>query len=413
MSHALVKSSTQTTLPAITTAEEMEVIKKQFFPHNATPTDIQYCMAVANRLGLNPLTKEVQFVGRRAQIKKEIPSSNPNNPPRIVEEWAEKVDPMVGRDGYLAIAHKTGQFAGIETSSALKETPKMSPSGEWAYIKTLVATSKVWRRDTEMPFCVEVSFHEYAQTTKEGKLTKFWAEKPDTMLKKVAESQALRKAFNIHGVYSAEEMGVGYVGEDGNIVTDHESQAVPRKPATLHTINPTASSSAPNTSGEVVSAEYEEAVVETTVDPLITASQCEELEKKIVEYNADYAQFLGFMNVNNLAEITQSAFGTANAALETKRRQAEAAAKKAAQQSTQSQETPNEEEQAGLFSSSKPAASSMNDIVSALVGKNIHYELDDEGTVWVKLNFNDGANKEFVKGLSFKWDASAKMWFWK
>lgn len=410
MSHALVKTNTQAALPAITTAEEMEVIKKQFFPHNATPTDIQYCMAVANRLGLNPLTKEVQFVGRRAKIKKEIPSSTPGNPPRIVEEWAEKIDPMVGRDGYLTIAHKTGQFAGIETNSTLKETPKMASNGEWSYIKTLVATSKVWRRDTEMPFCVEVSFHEYAQTTSEGKLTKFWAEKPDTMLKKVAESQALRKAFNIHGVYSAEEMGVGYVGEDGNIVTDHESQAVPRKPATIHAINPVA---AQQQVADTVTADYEVMPQELAGGPLITTSQCAELERKIVEYEVDYAQFIGFMNVNNLSEITQSAFGTANAALESKRRQTEAAAKKAVQQAAQSTEASVEEDQAGLFSSSKSAASNMNDIVSALVGKNIHYELDDEGTVWVKLNYNDGANKEFVKGLGFKWDTSAKMWFWK
>jgi hypothetical protein len=327
---------------------------------------------------------------------------------------------MVGRDGYLTIAHKTGQFAGIETSSTLKETPKMAPNGEWSYIKTLVATSKVWRRDTAMPFCVEVSFHEYAQTTQEGKLTKFWAEKPDTMLKKVAESQALRKAFNIHGVYSAEEMGVGYVGEDGNIVTDPESQAVPRKPATVHQIHPAAtstatSSSAPNNTGNIAEAEYEEVGGnnEPTVDPLITPAQCESLARKIEEVGADHAQFLGFMNVNSLAEITQSAFGTANAALESKRRQTEAAAKKAAQQTANTQETAQTEEQGDLLSYSKPAAADMNDIVSALIGKNIHYELDDEGTVWVKLSFNDGANKEFVKGLGFKWDAPSKMWSWR
>ena len=39
------------------------------------------------------------------------------------------------------------------------------------------------------------------------------------MIKKVAESQVLRKAFNIHGVYCPEEMGAGYVTEGGDIVT--------------------------------------------------------------------------------------------------------------------------------------------------------------------------------------------------
>jgi|GEM_PF-2800917 len=38
-------------------------------------------------------------------------------------------------------------------------------------------------------------------------ITKFWREKPETMLKKVAESQALRKAFDISGLYSVDEVG--------------------------------------------------------------------------------------------------------------------------------------------------------------------------------------------------------------
>ena len=36
---------------------------------------------------------------------------------------------------------------------------------------------------------------------------------PETMLKKVSQSQALRQAFAISGVYSPEEMDTGFRGE--------------------------------------------------------------------------------------------------------------------------------------------------------------------------------------------------------
>lgn len=195
--------------------DELEIIKKQFFPQTATLLEMEYCFAVANNLGLNPLTKEVQFVGRRAKIKE-----------GNIEKWVEKIEPMVGRDGFLAIAHRTKDFAGIETTSAVKEAPKLNASGEWDSIKTLVATCKVFKKGVEKPFVVEVAYNEYVQTTNEGKPTKFWAGMPDTMLKKVAESQALRKAFNINGVSSAEEMGVGYIDESGKLIVDTESSAV-------------------------------------------------------------------------------------------------------------------------------------------------------------------------------------------
>jgi hypothetical protein len=56
------------------------------------------------------------------------------------------------------------------------------------------------------PVIVEVSYNEYVQKTSSGEIAKFWKEKPETMLKKVAESQALRKAFDITGLYAEEEL---------------------------------------------------------------------------------------------------------------------------------------------------------------------------------------------------------------
>ena len=194
MSNALVKMDFD--------KEQMAVIESQFFPSGASKAEQQYCFSVARELCLNPITKEIFFVKRRQKIG---------------DTWINKVEPMVGRDGFLAIAHRTNQFAGIETSVSIRDVPQLENS-QWVFRKQLVAECMVWRKDSSKPFTAQVAYNEYCQKTNEGAPTKFWAEKPETMLKKVAESQALRKAFNICGVYSPEEVGAGFELSNGEIV---------------------------------------------------------------------------------------------------------------------------------------------------------------------------------------------------
>lgn len=184
--------------------EQMAVIESQFFPQGASKAEQAYCFSVARELSLNPITKEIFFVARRQKIN---------------DRWMNKVEPMVGRDGFLSIAHRTNQFAGIETTASIREVPQLA-NDQWSVKTQLVAECSVWRKDTGKPFTVQVSYNEYVQRTSEGIPTKFWAEKPETMLKKVAESQALRKAFNIHGVYCPEELGAGIELSNGDIETD-------------------------------------------------------------------------------------------------------------------------------------------------------------------------------------------------
>ena len=182
--------------------EQMAVIETQFFPSGTSKAEQAYCFSVARELCLNPITKEIFFVNRRQKIG---------------DKWFNKVEPMVGRDGFLSIAHRTNQFAGIETTACIREVP-MLEDGQWQIKHQLVAECTVWRKDCSRPFTAQVAYNEYCQKTSEGSPTKFWAEKPETMLKKVAESQALRKAFNIHGVYCPEEVGAGFEMANGDIV---------------------------------------------------------------------------------------------------------------------------------------------------------------------------------------------------
>ena len=182
--------------------EELAVIEAQFFPAGGSKVEQQYCFSVARELGLNPITKEIHFVPRKQKVG---------------ERWVTKIEPMVGRDGFLSIAHRSGQLAGIETAAHIREVPLLE-RGAWVMKHQLVAECVVWRKDSSKPFTAQVSYPEYCQRNSEGAPTKFWSEKPETMLKKVAESQALRKAFNIHGVYCPEELGAGFETSSGDIV---------------------------------------------------------------------------------------------------------------------------------------------------------------------------------------------------
>lgn len=174
------------------------------FPKSATEEDMKYCLAVAEEYNLSPIKKEVFFIERKQKVD---------------GQWSIKIEPLIGRDGFLSIAHKTEKFGGMETTVEIKEIPKMK-NGEWVYEKDLIARCTVYRKDSDKPFITEVAYSEYVQLKSDGSVTGFWFSKPKTMLCKVAESQCLRKAFNISGIYSAEEIGYGSYADNGELVQD-------------------------------------------------------------------------------------------------------------------------------------------------------------------------------------------------
>jgi phage recombination protein Bet len=149
---------------------------------DASDDELAMYLHLAKTYELDPFLKEILFMKRKVwnDYKKgydEVPTM------------------MVTRDGHMSIAHKSGQFGGIKT------TPNFDAQG-----KLLSATCKIWNKSCTEPIEVTVYFKEYCAYKKDGTPQALWGSKPITMLSKVAESQALRKAFNFHGIYSPEEM---------------------------------------------------------------------------------------------------------------------------------------------------------------------------------------------------------------
>lgn len=142
-----------------------------------TQSEFKVLLYQAMKYGVDPLSKEIYAI------------KYGNNPASI----------FIGRDGFLKIAHRSGTFDGMETRVIKKDgTEALICDFQDLY----GAVCRVYRKDIKLPFEVAVKLSEY-NTGKRN-----WAKIPETMIKKVAESQALKKAFSITGVYSPEEAGV-------------------------------------------------------------------------------------------------------------------------------------------------------------------------------------------------------------
>lgn len=161
--------------------------------------------------GLNPFKREIYLIKYKA-----------TDPATFV----------VGYESYLKRAERTNKWAGMESGTV--DGPDGRPITAWV---------KVYRKDWERPLAHEVYFSEYCQykdewigNQKTGKKipTRFWADKPRTMLKKVAIAQAFRMAFpdEMGGMpYAAEEMPVEHDRiPTAEIVPDSEYERMKAKP---------------------------------------------------------------------------------------------------------------------------------------------------------------------------------------
>lgn len=146
--------------------EEQKALVKATVAKDATDAELDWFFQVCNARNLNPFLKQVWFIKR-------------GGVPTI----------QTSIDGLRAIANRTGKLQGIKRG--IKRV-----DGK------LYAWAEVWRKDWQYTAYEEVSLDEYRGATP------IWGKMPETMLKKCAESAALRMAFpeDLSGMYSDEEM---------------------------------------------------------------------------------------------------------------------------------------------------------------------------------------------------------------
>lgn len=130
---------------------------------------------------------------------------NPFKREIYASKYGENFSIVVGFEVYLKRAERSNLLDGWEIKS------EGSVQGN-----DLKAIITIYRKDRSRPFIHEVYYNEYVQRTKEGRPNKFWAEKPVTMIKKVAMSQGFRLCFSdeLGGMpYTSEELDTQTVEE--------------------------------------------------------------------------------------------------------------------------------------------------------------------------------------------------------
>lgn len=136
---------------------------------NCTDDEFELLIALANKYGLDPLAKQIWAV-----------KYNQNETARI----------FAGRDGLLAVAHRSEQFDGFGEPEFIYDS-----NGDVTAVK-----ATVYRKDITRPFV------QYAWMKEDNLNQGVWLTRPNTMLLKVAETRALKHAFAISGLYTPEEM---------------------------------------------------------------------------------------------------------------------------------------------------------------------------------------------------------------
>lgn len=200
------------------TPEGIDLVRKTV-AKDANDLELQMFLHICKQNALDPFLKEIYFMKRKVWN-------------HYKSGYDEIPTMMVGRDGFLTIAHRSGQFGGMKTvvlfidkNGDVKEGEIAPPNSE-----LIGAKCSVWNKSFSQPVEVSVKFEEYCVYRKDDKTGKqvpqaLWASKGETMIKKVAEAQALRKAFNVHGVYGQEEMEAE-ISRDSMTEIEHTAEQV-------------------------------------------------------------------------------------------------------------------------------------------------------------------------------------------
>ena len=207
------------TTPDLFSDDRIRLIKQQVA--NGAPDNLFAAMIeIARTRGLDPLAKQISLInfGGTWQITTTI-------------------------DGYRALAEQTGAYAGSD-AAVFTETEQGG---------ILSATVTVWKMvdHQRVPFSATVYWAEYNANN----FT--WKKMPRTMLAKVAESHALRKAFPavLSGVYTADEMAQAGPVITGEVI-DHDTGEI-TQPAPQRSITDTVTMAPPRTTARPLDADVD------------------------------------------------------------------------------------------------------------------------------------------------------------
>ena len=132
-------------------------------------------------------------------------------------------------DGYRALAEQTGQYAGQDAPVFTYADPPTMTNAKKKAPESATITVHKMLNEMVLPFSATVYWEEYSTGTNN------WSSMPRTMLAKVAESHALRKAFPavMSGLYTSEEMDQAVEGTAREVIEHVNRQTGEIQPAAV------------------------------------------------------------------------------------------------------------------------------------------------------------------------------------
>ena len=173
--------------------EQIDLLKRTV-AKGTTDDELSLFMHVCKKSGLDPFSRQIYAVKRWS-----------------TKENKEVMTIQTGIDGYRLTAERTGCYCpGKESIFNYDKDNKLISAT--AYVKKLAGG--LWHEISATAF-----YEEYVQVDKNGNPNTFWSKMKHTMLSKVAEACALRKAFpaELSGIYTFEEMQQTEIAEDTEI----------------------------------------------------------------------------------------------------------------------------------------------------------------------------------------------------